>query len=54
MTMGGNRKNEIILCIENLSKTYNGDRKAVSNLSLNVRSGEIHAFISSWTVEFSV
>ena len=45
MTMGGNRNNESILSIENLSKTYGGDKKAVSNLSLNVRSGEIHAFI---------
>ncbi len=45
MTMGGNRNNESILCIENLSKTYNGDKKAVSNLSLNVYPGEIHAFI---------
>lgn len=45
MTMGGNRNNGSILCIENLSKTYNGGKKAVSDLSLNVYPGEIHAFI---------
>ncbi len=45
MTMCGNRNNGCILCIENLSKTYNGDKKAVSDLSLNVYPGEIHAFI---------
>ena len=45
MTMDGNRQTGIILCIEGLSKTYNGGKKAVSDLSLEVRQGEIHAFI---------
>lgn len=45
MTMDGNRQTGSILCIEGLSKTYKGGKKAVSDLSLEVRQGEIHAFI---------
>ncbi len=45
MTMDGNRQTDSILCIEGLSKTYKGGKKAVSDLSLEVRQGEIHAFI---------
>ena len=45
MTMDGNRHTGSILCIEGLSKTYRGGNKAVSDLSLEVRPGEIHAFI---------
>lgn len=45
MTMDGNRHTGSILCIEGLSKTYRGGKKAVSDLSLEVRPGEIHAFI---------
>lgn len=45
MTMDGNRNTGGILCIEDLSKTYKGGKKAVSDVSLEVRPGEIHAFI---------
>lgn len=45
MTMDGNRQTGSILCIEGLSKTYKGGKKAVSDLSLEVLQGEIHAFI---------
>lgn len=45
MTMDGNRNDGSILSIRNLSKTYKGGKRAVSDLSLDVRPGEIHAFI---------
>lgn len=31
--------------IKNVSKTYNGDKKAIKNVSFNVDGGEIFGFI---------
>ena len=34
-----------VLEIKHYSKVYSGNTKAVNDISLNVKSGEIHAFI---------
>ena len=31
--------------IKNVSKTYNGEKKALNNVSFNINDGEIFAFI---------
>ena len=39
------RKEKIMIEIKNVSKTYNGEKKALKNVSFSVNDGEIFAFI---------
>lgn len=38
------RRNKMLI-INNLTKTYKGGKKAVSNLSLEIQPGDIYGFI---------
>ena len=39
------RRTSAMLSIKNLTKTYKGGKKAVSNLNIEVESGDIYGFI---------
>ena len=40
-----NREEETMIEIKNVSKTYNGKKKVLKNISFKIESGEIFAFI---------